>query len=472
MLINLLIVALVTTLFVSLAKRRAYVLFFAQLFFVVQVAFATWAVLNRGITTMTYFTLDTMGVTYYVLMALIGWIACWQSARYLDNETLRECKIYLISFIALNVALTGVYFANDLTVTWIFLEATTLAAAGLTYHRRTLRSLEATWKYVFVSSVGIAVAYLGVLLLSTVTTGSEGISRLSYTALAQAISSGAGNMLYVKLAFLFILVGYSSKIEVFPLCTVGVDANHSAPTPASAFISSALVGGGFVALFRVWKVMQASAELASWTGHVLLLVGALSLLMAAVYLGRTKNVKRLASYSTVENSGLMMLGLGIGGLGVWAAVLHSLAHTLIKGSFMLQISVIGKIYGSYKVPRNGGYFRADPLGALVMVCCLIALIAMPPSVLFRTEYLIFTGLLADGLWWLFLLVGLMLVAIIYWLCAKILPLLSRPADLTNLNMAAKNTWLSIILLLLVLLTFAAGVWQAPQLRTLIDSMVY
>ncbi len=472
MLINLLIVALVTTLFVSVAKRGAYVLFFALLFFVVQVAFATWAVLNRGITTMTYFTLDTMGVTYYVLMALIGWIACWQSARYLDNETLRECKIYLISFIALNVALTGVYFANDLTVTWIFLEATTLAAAGLTYHRRTLRSLEATWKYVFVSSVGIAVAYLGVLLLSTVTTGSEGISRLSYTALAQAISSGAGNMLYVKLAFLFILVGYSSKIEVFPLCTVGVDANHSAPTPASAFISSALVGGGFVALFRVWKVMQASAELASWTGHVLLLIGALSLLMAAVYLGRTKNVKRLASYSTVENSGLMMLGLGIGGLGVWAAVLHSLAHTLIKGSFMLQISVIGKIYGSYKVPRNGGYFRVDPLGALVMVCCLIALIAMPPSVLFRTEYLIFTGLLTDGLWWLLLLVELMLVAIIYWLCAKILPLLSRPADLTNLNMAAKNTWLSIILLLLVLLTFAAGVWQAPQLRTLIDSMVY
>lgn len=472
MLINLLIVALVTILFVSLAKRRAYVLFFAQLFFVVQVAFATWAVLNRGMTTLTYFTLDTMGVTYYVLMALIGWIACWQSARYLDNETLRECKIYLISFIALNVALTGVYFSNDLTVTWIFLEATTLAAAGLTYHRRTLRSLEATWKYIFVSSVGIAVAYLGVLLLSTVTAGGEGVSRLSYAALSQAVSSGAGNMLYVKLAFLFILVGYSSKIEVFPLCTVGVDANHSAPTPASAFISSALVGGGFVALFRVWKVMQASEELARWTGHVLLLIGVLSLLMATVYLGRTKNVKRLASYSTVENSGLMMLGLGIGGLGVWAAVLHSLAHTLIKGSFLLQISVIGKMYGSYKVPRNGGYFRADPLGALVMVCCMIALIAMPPSVLFRTEYLIFTGLLTDGLWWLFLPVGLMLVAIIYWLCAKILPLLSRPADLTHLNRTAKNTWLSIILLLLVLLTFAAGVWQAPQLGTLIDSMVY
>ena len=145
MLINLLIISLVTILFVTLSRKRVYVQFFAQIFFLVQVAFATWAVLNRGTTTLTYFTLDTLGVAYYVLMALMGWICCWQSSRYLDKESLRECKIYLVSLIALNVALTGVYFANDITVTWIFLEATTLAAAGLTYHRRTMRSLEATW---------------------------------------------------------------------------------------------------------------------------------------------------------------------------------------------------------------------------------------------------------------------------------------------------------------------------------------
>ena len=471
MLINLLIISLVTVLFVTLSRKRVYVQFFAQIFFLVQVAFATWAVLNRGTPTLTYFTLDTLGVAYYVLMALMGWICCWQSSRYLDKESLRECKIYLVSLIALNVALTGVYFANDITVTWIFLEATTLAAAGLTYHRRTMRSLEATWKYIFVSSAGIAVAYLGILLLSTVS-ASGAAADLSYAALTQAIASGAGNPLYIKLAFLFILVGYSSKVEVFPFCTVGVDANHSAPTPASAFISSALVGGGFVAVFRVWKTMQGAAALASWTGHVLLLVGGLSLLMAAVYLGRTKNLKRLASYSTVENSGLMMLGLGIGGLGVWAAVLHSLAHTLIKGSFMLQISVVGKMYGSYKAARNGGYFRADPLGALVLVCCLIALIAMPPSVLFRTEYLILTGLLDKGLWWVFVPAALLLVAVIYWLCVKLLPLVSRPADLSKINREACNPLLSAVLLLLVLLTFAAGVWQAPELVRLVDTIVY
>lgn len=466
MLINLFIISLVTVLFVVLSRRRIYVQFFAQLFFLVQVAFATWAVLNRGTTSLTYFTFDTLGVTYYVLMALMGWLCCWQSGRYLDRESLRECKIYLISLIALNVALTGVYFANNITVTWIFLEATTLAAAGLTYHRRTMRSLEATWKYIFVSSVGIAVAYLGILLLSTV--GPD----FSYEGLRQAIAAGEGNGLYVKLAFLFIIVGYSSKLEIFPFCTVGVDANHSAPTPASAFLSSALVGGGFVAVFRVWKMMQGSEGLAAWCGHVLLLLGGLSLLMSAVYLGRTRNLKRLASYSTVENSGLMVLGLGIGGIGVWATVLHSLAHTLIKGSFLLQISVVGKMYGGYKAARNGGYFRADPLGALVLACCLIALIAMPPSVLFRTEFMIFTGMLADGLWWVFIPVALLLVAVIYWLCAKLLPLLSRPADLSKINTAARSPLLSSVLLAVVLLTFAAGVWQAPELVNLIDSIVY
>lgn len=477
MLINLLIISLLTVLLVVLSRRRIYVQFFARLFFLVQVAFATWAVLNWGMTVLTYFTLDTLGVTYYVLMALVGWIVCWQSGRYLDRESLRESKIYLVSLIALNLALTGVYFANNITVTWIFLEATTLAAAGLTYHRRTMRSLEATWKYIFVSSVGIAVAYLGILLLSTVSaSGGAGeagyVADLSYAGLTQAIAAGAGNELYVKLAFLFILVGYSSKLEVFPFCTVGVDANHSAPTPASAFISSALVGGGFVALLRVYKVVQGSAPLAAWAGHVLLLVGGLSLVMAAVYLGRTRNLKRLAAYSTVENSGLMALGLGIGGVGVWAAVLHSLAHTLIKGSFLLQISVVGKMYGSYKAARNGGYFRADPLGALVLVCCLIALIAMPPSLLFRTEYLILTGMLTEGLWWIFIPVALLLVAVIYWLCAKILPLLSRPADLSKIDREARNPLLSAVLLLLLLLTFAAGVWQAPELVGLIDTIVY
>src|SRR5574344_1251970 len=131
-------------------------------------------------------------------------------------------------------AIAGVYFAENVAVTWIFLEATTLCSAGIIYHRRTAQTLEATWKYIFVCSTGIAMAYLGILLLGSVTRGS-----LAYADMAGVVNDG--NQLYLKVAFLLILTGYSCKMEVFPLYTAGVDANFAAPSPASAFISTALV---------------------------------------------------------------------------------------------------------------------------------------------------------------------------------------------------------------------------------------
>lgn len=481
MLLYLLIISSVLGVFVALSRKRLYAQFFAHIFFLTQAAFAVWVVLHKGTTVWNYFTFDTLGTSYYILMAVMGWLCCWQSERYLDKESLREYKIYLISLLALNLTLTGVYFANNITVAWIFLEATTIAAAGLVYHRRTMRSLEATWKYVFVSSVGIAIAYLGVLLLSTLVSGHPAgeaelhhTADLSYSALRAAIEAGQGNQLYVQLAFVFILVGYSSKLEIFPFYTVGVDANHSAPTPASAFISSALVGGGFVSIFRVYKVMQGSEALIVWVQNVLLLVGVLTLVASAVYMGRTRNMKRLAAYSTVENSGLSIIGLGIGGIGVWAAVLHSLAHTVIKGVLMLQLSMTGRTYGGYKVSKYGGYFQLNPLGALVLTLALLGLIAMPPSILFRTDFLILTELVSGGKWWIMLIVALLLLTIIYWLCSKMLPLLYRPLNPNKqLDMnGGRNRGLSVVLLILILGTFVVGMWQAPELINLINTIVY
>ena len=170
------------------------------------------------------------GTIFFVLMSVISSVAYVQSNYHLDNESLRQYKLYNISLMLLCTSATGVYFANNVAVTWIFLEATTLCTAGLVYHRRNRRSLEATWKYVFVCSLGIAVAYLGILLLSTVTAGGE----LSYANLVRTVASG--NPLYLKIAFLFILVGYSCKMEIFPLYTIDVDANFAAPAPASAVI--------------------------------------------------------------------------------------------------------------------------------------------------------------------------------------------------------------------------------------------
>lgn len=463
MLITLLIIAIIVIGFISIAKKRELIQISAIIFFVAQISFVVWAVINRNQQQMLYFNLDTLGLTYFILMALMGILTAWSSFTYLDDESVRQCKIYFASLIMLDVSLAGVYFANNITVGWIFLEATTIAAAGLTYNRRTQRALEATWKYIFVSSVGIAIAYLGILLISSTTASQE--SSLNYAVLSQTVANA--NPIYLKIAFLLILVGYSTKLEIFPLFTVGVDANHAAPAPSSAFISSALVGGGFVSIFRLYRVMQNNAEVIAWIENLMLLVGLVSLIVAAVYMGRTANYKRLLAYSTVENSAIICLGLGVGGAGIWAAVLHSLAHTLIKGCAFLQMATIGKIYRKYKIGYIGNYFKVDKMGSFVMFLVFLGLIALPPSVLFRSEFIIFKELVTGNLWWVFVIMALTLIAVLYWMAMKILPIFYKQVDMSKINCGAVNTPLSIVLAFILLITVVCGIFIAPQIGELI-----
>lgn len=467
MLITLLIIAIVVVGFISIAKKRELIQISAIIFFVAQINIVVMAVLNHGASQLDYFTLDTLGITYFVMMAAMGLLTAWSSFSYLDTENVRQCKIYFSSLILLNVSLTGVYFANNIAVGWIFLEATTIAAAGLTYNRRTQRALEATWKYIFVSSVGIAIAYLGILLISSTTPGEH--HSLSYATLSENISNA--NPMFLKIAFLLILVGYSTKLEIFPLFTVGVDANHAAPAPSSAFISSALVGGGFVSIFRLYKVMQHNAEVIGWIENLLLLTGLISLVVAAVYMGRTHNYKRLLAYSTVENSAIISIGLGLGGVGVWAAVLHSIGHTLIKGCAFLQMATVGRIYRKYKIGYIGGYFKVDKVGAFVLFTAFLSLIALPPSLLFRSEFIIFKELVRSDLWYVYGILGLALIAVLYWIGMKILPIFFKQVDVSKLNTTAINTPLSLVLAAILLSTMVCGLFMAPLLRELITSIV-
>ena len=180
-----------------------------------------------GTDSLGVFSFDAAGTLFHILLVVISAFAFAHSEAYLHGSDLRQTRTYSALLMLLTTAISGAYFASNLAVTWIFLEATTLCSAGIIYHRRTAQALEATWKYIFVCSVGIATAYLGILLLSSLGDGS-----LRYEELARSV--GGGNPLYLKIAFLLILCGYSCKMEIFPLYTIGVDANFAAPAPASA----------------------------------------------------------------------------------------------------------------------------------------------------------------------------------------------------------------------------------------------
>lgn len=427
-------------------------------FFVVQFALAA-AILWGGWSgdkQLHFFTFDPLGTLFYLLLTLVGLFVFVHSKRYLKENPLKEYRLYFSLLMLLQTAITGVYFSNNIAVTWIFLEATTLCAAGIIYHRREEHALEATWKYIFVCSTGIAMAYLGILLLCSVAQGGS----LEYEALRLRLAEG--NPLFLKIAFMLVLSGYSCKMEIFPLYTIGIDANFAAPSPASALISTGLVNAGFLAIFRIYHLLSAT-EIFPWVKSVLLIVGILSLAIGALFLRRTNNYKRFLSYSTVENMGIVAIGLGIGGAAVWAALFHVVCHTLIKSSLFLQMGVAGQVYESYRINRLGDYISVNKVGAIGLLVGTIVVLAFPPSPLFLSEVMIFRSIFADGRWWLALIMLILLCIVIYSIAGRIIKLCYQPNQET-LHLSSVDRALSWSALMLLALAMILGLWQ-PEILT-------
>ena len=449
----------------AFAVRRERQLFhIGVLFYAAQAAFAGMILFGGlyGGNSTGWFRFDAPGTLFYVLLCIVSAFAYFHSEAYLRANDLSQTRTYSALVMLLTTAISGAYFASNLAVTWIFLEATTLCSAGIIYHRRTAQTLEAAWKYVFVCSTGIAMAYLGILLLAAATD----CESLDYGVVAAAAPHS--NALYLKTAFVLILCGYSCKMELFPLHTVGIDANFAAPSPASALISTGLVNAGFLAIFRVYKLL-ASTEVFPWVRSVLLIVGVLSLAIGALFLRRTNNYKRFLSYSTVENMGIAAIGLGIGGIGVWASVFHVVCHTLIKSSLFLQMAVVRQVYNGYRINRIGDYIHINRVGAVGLLTGMVVLVAFPPSPLFVSELMILRGTIADGAWWLVAGMLLLLCIVIYSFCSRLIRLCYQPNQ-DELHPSKADRALSWSALSLLAAAMVLGLWQPEFLRELIDQI--
>ena len=439
----------------------------ASLFALVQVAsVALLFVFDRFDTALlTIFRADTLAVVFHVLMIAVLIFSLIHSSSYLRAEkvTTRSYNAYYTLLMLLALSITCVYYSYNLAMTWVFLELTTICSAGIIYHREFEQSLEATWKYIFVCSTGIAMAYLGILLLSTVAV--EG--TLDYAALKSVIAEG--NPLYLKLAFLLIVVGYSCKMEIFPLYTVGVDANYAAPAPASAFISTALVNAGFVSIMRIYT-LYASSEVFAWARNVLILIGILSLAVGAMFLRRTNNYKRFLSYSTVENMGIVAIGMGIGGVALWAAVFHVMCHTFIKSSMFYHVGVMRHIYDSYSINRIGNYMNINRIGAIGLIVGTLLLLAFPPSPLFVTEVMLFSEIATQGRWWLLILMVVLMCVVLYAIWSRSLRL-NYHSNQDELHLSEVNRRLSYSASVLLIVAIVVGIWQPAELMDIIDSIV-
>ncbi len=204
-------------------------------------------------------------------------------------------------------------------------------------------------------------------------------------------NSQALNPFWLKLAFLFIFTGFTAKLGLVPMFTAGIDAKDTAPGPAGALLASVLMNLGFTGIFRFYTVV-AGTSLHPWANAVIGAAAFLSIFVAAAYMIKVKNVKRMFAYSGIEHMGLVMLGIMAGGIGYYAAILHIILHALVKSSMFFQYNQLYRVFQSKSIFYMGNYFKYNPAGALVLLLGFFSAAAMPPSGLFVSEFLIFRSL--------------------------------------------------------------------------------
>ncbi len=401
--------------FITRQKFLTYLL--VGVFLFVQSILTIYEYYHSDSITLIYFTPDALSLIFLCVLSCVSIASFYHSYIYLEKNSEitqpRERSFYFSAFIILIMALTGAYLANNIAVTWIFVEFTTLSASVLIYHERKKQSLEAAWKYLFICSISISMVFIGILFLS-IGLQQFHINDLSYDSLFR--NASLVNPFWLKLVLLFIFTGFTAKMGLFPFHTVCIDAHSVAPYPISAFISTVLMNAGFVGLFRTYKFIGCTS-IHGWANVVMMVSAVVSILIAAIYIMSVKDVKRMLAYSSTENMGIMLLGFTAGGWGYYAAILHLVLHSFVKSSMFYQIGQVYRVYKSKSIFDIGNYFKVNTIGALVLLLCFISVMAIPPSGMFISEILIFRSMLEANHIWLLLAV-LFLLSLILWALGK------------------------------------------------------
>jgi len=297
----------------------------------------------------------------------------------------------LLLFLA---AMTLVAVSQQLALLWVAVEATTLASAPLIYFHRHHRSLEATWKYLLICSVGIALALLGIFFLAVAATNPDG-STISL--MVQDLRSNARhlNVPWFKAAFVLLLVGYGTKMGLAPLHTWLPDAHSEAPSVASALLSGALLNCAFLGILRAQEICVAGG-LADFSDRLLLIFGLLSMAVAAVFICGQTDYKRMLAYSSVEHMGILAVGVGLGGAAVFGAVLHVINHALTKAMLFMVAGNLLAVYRTKNTEGVAGALSVLPVSGVLWLLGLFAITGSPPFGPFLSEFTILKAALDQG----------------------------------------------------------------------------
>jgi hydrogenase-4 component F len=454
--------------FINRYKSLNYLLL--VLFLLLQWGFTLHACIHLHHTEGEYFTFDSLGLLLLLTLSVIAVPAAIHSGIYIEThrETAQSRAIYFSALISLITAIGAGYLANHIAVFWIFIEITTLSASALIYHPRNKLAREGTWKYVFICAISISFVFIGILFLS-LSLQHAGSDDLSYKNLLA--NHDKLNPFWLQLAFLFAFTGYTAKLGLVPMFTAGIDAKDKAPAPAGALLASVLMNLGFVGGFRFF-IIVANTPLHHWARMVVGATAFLSLFVATVYMVRVNNIKRMLAYSGLEHMGLVMLGVAAGGIGYYAAILHIILHALVKSSLFFQYTQLYRIFQTKNVYAVGNYFRYNCVGALALLLGFMSVVAIPPSGLFISEFLLFRSLWEMHQHVILVAVFLLLTTILWAFGKNILKILFIPAyGFDDRHVPRISPWESSTQFLLLALAAYLGIAPPEILVRLIQDSI-
>ncbi len=352
--------------------------------------------------------LDGMGLVFLGITSVLFVAAAAYGVGYLGREGHGTKKDLETGFVFANVpeatftgclllflaAMTLVCCCHRFGLLWVAIEATTLASAPCIYFHRHPKSLEATWKYLLLCSVGIALALLGVFFLAVSATDAMG--HQSDLSLRDLVKHAKGlDPAWLKAAFIFLVVGYGTKMGLAPLHTWLPDAHSESPSMVSALLSGALLNCAFIGILRMQQVL-AAAGLAAFGQEVLVVLGLLSMGVAAVFILGQPDYKRMLAYSSVEHMGILALGVGLGGVGTFGSLLHAVNHSFTKGMLFL---VAGNLLAAYRTKACDdvrGAIRVLPVSGVLWVMGFLAITGSPPFGAFLSEFTVLKAALDAG----------------------------------------------------------------------------
>ena len=439
-------------------------------FLVLQWAYTVYAYTHKGIPEHSFFIPDALAILMVLTLSIISIPALVHSYDYIypEHDNPRVRGIYYGAMVILITSLTAAYTASHIAVTWIFVEITTLSASALIFHRRNAGSIEATWKYIFVCSISLVFVFMGILFLS-IALGDVSENDMHYSVLIKVAPSL--KTFWLKLAFIFIFIGYTAKLGLVPMYTAGIDAKDKAPTPAAALFSSVLMNVGFVGVFRFYEVLS-HTSIQGWVNQVMLTAAFLSVFVAAVYMLKVKNVKRMLAYSSIEHMGIVILGLAAGGIGYYAAILHLILHSFAKSSYFMQIGHLYKTFHSKNIYLIGNYFRYNVPGAVLILLAFICITAMPPSGLFISELMVFRALIEARYIGILVLLLILLTLIIWAMGKNTFKMLFTPVPgREDLQTEKVNPWETVMQYLLLALVIYLGVAPPAEFVSLIQESI-